>query len=54
MNRTFHTLLLLICFYSATHAQPNITLSKTVGGPGLELIRDMIADADGNLIAVKP
>ena len=52
MNRTFHTLLLLICFYSATHAQPNITLSKTVGGPGLELIRDMIADADGNLIAV--
>ena len=52
MYRTFSPLTLLLFISSLSFAQPEITLSKTVGTGGTESIHDMIADHDGHLIAL--
>ncbi len=33
-------------------AQPTISLTKTIGGAGVEIIKDLIADSNGNMIAL--
>jgi hypothetical protein len=52
MYRTCYSLVLLLFISSLSFAQPQITLSKTVGTGGTESIHDMIADHDGHLIAL--
>ncbi|MBS1657241.1 MAG: hypothetical protein JST18_03995 [Bacteroidetes bacterium] len=52
MYRTFYLFALLLFISSLSLAQPEITLSKTVGTGGTESIHDMIADHDGHLIAL--
>ncbi|MBX7142226.1 MAG: T9SS type A sorting domain-containing protein [Chitinophagales bacterium] len=52
MYRTFYLPALLLFISSLSFAQPDITLSKTVGTGGTESIHDMIADHDGHLIAL--
>lgn len=52
LYRTFYSLALLLFISSFSFAQPQITLSKTIGGSGGEAIRDMIATSNGNLVAV--
>jgi hypothetical protein len=44
--------LCFLLFSSFSEAQPEIALSKTIGGNGIEFIHDMIADEQGNLIAL--
>jgi hypothetical protein len=50
MYRTVNSLALMFFISSISFAQPEITLSKTIGGIGGEAIRDLIAEHDGHLI----
>jgi hypothetical protein len=52
MYRTVYSLALLLCISLVSFAQPQITLSKTIDGSDIELVYDMIADEQGNLIAL--